>query len=85
MLKKFPIPFFLSWSAVDLLPSNHKLNYGRPGVYGNRASNLILQSSDLIISLGTRMAIPMIGYVHEEFARGAKIICIDIDKNEIKK
>tara|TARA_X000000950_G_C13880106_1_gene646535 strand:+ start:503 stop:2359 length:1857 start_codon:yes stop_codon:yes gene_type:complete len=85
LLKKFPIPFFLSWSAVDLLPSNHKLNYGRPGVYGNRASNLILQSSDLIISIGTRMAIPMIGYVHEEFARGAKIICIDIDTNEIKK
>ena len=85
LLKKFPIPFFLSWSAVDLLPSNHKLNFGRPGVYGNRASNLILQSSDLIISIGTRMSIPMIGYVHNEFARDAKIICVDIDKKEINK
>ena len=85
LLNKFPIPFFLSWSAVDLLPSNHKLNFGRPGVYGNRASNLILQSSDLIISIGTRMSIPMIGYVHNEFARDAKIICVDIDKKEINK
>ena len=85
LLKKYPIPFFLSWSAVDLLPSNHKLNFGRPGVYGNRASNLILQSSDLIISIGTRMSIPMIGYVHEEFARKSKIICVDIDPSETKK
>ena len=85
LLNRFPIPFFLSWSAVDLLPSNHKLNFGRPGVYGNRASNLILQSSDLIISIGTRMSIPMIGYVHNEFARDAKIICVDIDKKEINK
>ena len=85
LLKKFPIPFFLSWSAVDLLPSNHPMNFGRPGVYGNRASNLILQSSDLIISIGTRLSIPMIGYVHEEFARKAKIICVDIDLKETKK
>ena len=87
LLKKYPIPF-LSWSAVDLLPSNHRFNYGRPGVYGNRASNLILQSSDLIISIGTRLSIPMIGYVHDEFARNAKIICVDIDlkkTNKLKK
>ena len=85
ILKKFPIPFFLSWSAIDLINTNHKLNFGRPGVYGNRASNLILQNSDLIISIGTRMSIPMIGYSHEEFARDAKIIQVDIDKNELFK
>ena len=85
LLKKFPIPFFLSWSAVDLISSNHKLNFGRPGIYGNRASNLILQSSDLIITIGTRMSIPMIGYVHDEFAREAKIICVDIDSKETDK
>ena len=70
---------------MDLLPSNHQLNFGRPGVYGNRASNLILQSSDLIISIGTRLSIPMIGYVHDEYARDAKIICVDIDTRETKK
>ena len=85
LLKKIPIPFFLTWSAVDLVESNHKLNFGRPGVYGNRASNLILQSSDLIISIGARLSIPMIGYVHDEFARSAKIINVDIDLKEINK
>jgi acetolactate synthase-1/2/3 large subunit len=85
VLKKYPIPFFLSWAAVDMIDSDHKLNFGRPGVYGNRASNLILQNSDLIISVGTRMAIPMIGYSHEELARKAKIIHVDIDKTELLK
>jgi acetolactate synthase-1/2/3 large subunit len=85
LLKKYNIPFFLSWAAIDLMPTNHKLNFGRPGVYGNRASNIILQNSDLIISIGTRLSIPMIGYVENEFARDANVIYVDIDKSEFKK
>ena len=85
LLNKIPIPFFLGWSAIDLITSSHKLNFGRPGVYGNRASNLILQSSDLIISIGARMSIPMVGYVMDEFARYAKLIQVDIDKSEFSR
>jgi len=85
VLKKYQFPFFLSWSAIDMIETNHTLNFGRPGVYGNRASNLILQNSDLIISVGARMSIPMIGYSHKEFARKAKIIHVDIDKTELLK
>ena len=85
LLKKYKFPYFLSWAALDLMPSDHILNFGRPGVYGNRSSNIILQNSDLIISIGTRLSIPMIGYVEDEFARKAKIIYVDIDKSEYKK
>ena len=85
VLKKLPFPFFLSWAGIDLISSDHPFNFGRPGLYGNRASNLILQNSDLIISVGARLSIPMIGYVQDEFARKAKIIQVDIDKNELDK
>ena len=85
LISKLNLPFFLSWSAIDIFDSKHKLNFGRPGVYGNRASNIILQNSDLIISLGTRLSIPMMGYVEKEFARNAKIIYVDIDKSEYSK
>ena len=85
LLKNLQLPFFLSWAAIDLIDSNHKLNFGRPGVYGNRASNIILQNSDLIISIGTRLSIPMMGYVEKEFARDSKIIYVDIDKTEYSK
>jgi len=85
VIKKIPLPFFLSWAGIDLINSKHHLNFGRPGLYGNRASNLILQNSDLIIAVGTRLSIPMIGYVQDEFARKAKIIHVDIDKTELNK
>ena len=85
LLNNLKIPFFLSWAAIDLIDSNHELNFGRPGVYGNRASNIILQNSDLIISIGTRLSIPMMGYVEKEFARDSKIIYVDIDKTEYSK
>ena len=85
LLDDLQFPFFLSWAAVDLINSDHKLNYGRPGVYGNRASNIILQNSDLIISIGARLSITMMGYVEKEFARNSKIIYVDIDKTEYSK
>jgi len=37
------------------------------------------------VYIGTRLSIPMTGYVENEFARDAKIIYVDIDKTEFKK
>ncbi len=84
-LNKFEIPVILSWAAKDLLPHIHKLNFGSAGLYGNRCSNFIVQNSDLIIAIGTRLSIPMIGYEKSEFAREAKIIAVDIDRLELRK
>jgi len=85
LLEKYPFPALVSWAGLDMLDSDHPLNFGRAGVYGNRSANFVLQNSDLVITIGNRMAIPMIGYVHEELAREAKIIQIDIDNMELLK
>ena len=85
LLEKFQFPTLVTWAGIDILDHDHPLNYGRAGVYGNRAANFIAQNSDLIISIGNRFAIPMIGYEHSEFAREAKIIQVDIDKFELEK
>ena len=85
LLDKLSVPVILSWAGIDMLECSHPLNYGRAGVYGTRAANLIIQNSDLVISIGNRMSILMIGYEHSEFARAAKIIQVDIDQDEIKK
>jgi acetolactate synthase-1/2/3 large subunit len=79
------IPFCLSWSAADLLPSDHKLNMGRIGIYGDRAANILLQKADLIICLGTRLAIPQIGYDKSDFGRSATKWIIEIDPTECDK
>lgn len=79
------IPFVLSWSAVDLFPETHPQNIGRGGIYGERATNLSLQRADLLICLGTRLAIPQVGYDKNDFARNASIWVVEIDPNEIRK
>jgi acetolactate synthase-1/2/3 large subunit len=80
------LPALLSWSAIDLLPSGHPLVMGSAGVYGQRAANLILQSCDCLVTIGTRLAIPQVGYDITELARAAgDITVVDIDPTELKK
>ena len=84
-INRFKIPFFLSWSAIDLFPEDHPMNMGRIGIYGDRAANIALQKSDFILCLGTRLAIPQIGYDAKDFARNASKWIIDIDPAECQK
>jgi acetolactate synthase-1/2/3 large subunit len=79
------IPTLLTWSAVDLLPTTHALNYGRPGVQGQRAANFIVQNCDLLVVMGSRLSLLQTGYSRKDFAPHAKIIHIDIDSSETKK
>lgn len=79
------LPATLSWSGIDLLSTNHSCNYGRFGLYGQRAANFIAQNADLIIVLGSRLALPQVGYDFSQFARGAKIVVIDVDELELNK
>ena len=78
-INKTGIPTTLSWSGIDLLNSDHPNFYGRFGLYGQRASNFIVQNCDLLIVLGSRLALPQTGYNFDEFVREGKIIIIDID------
>jgi acetolactate synthase-1/2/3 large subunit len=84
-INKVKIPTMLSWSGIDLLPTNHDFNYGRFGLYGQRSANFIIQNSDLIVVLGSRMSLPQVGYDFNQFARDAKIIQVDIDELELNK
>jgi len=70
-IEQYQIPYIVSWSAIDLFPESDALNIGRVGIYGDRASNIILQQADFLLTLGTRLAIPQIGYDKKDFARHA--------------
>ena len=52
---------------------------------GQRAANFVVQNSDLVIVLGSRLALPQVGYDFSQFARDAKIVVIDIDETELHK
>ena len=79
------IPVLTSISGIDLIPSDHPLFFGRPGILGARAANFIMQNSDLFLVLGTRMGIRICGYAYDTVARAAKKIMVDVDPNELEK
>ena len=86
LIKKFHIPFALTWNADDFLDSNHPLCIGRPGAFGARGSNFIVQNCNLYISIGTRLPYMVTGYDSKDFAREAKVkVMVDIDKKELNK
>jgi acetolactate synthase-1/2/3 large subunit len=54
------------------------------GMHGTKASNLTVSHSDLLVVVGARFSDRVIGNP-KQFARGAKILQIDIDPAEINK
>ena len=79
------IPALVSWSAIDLLDADHPMNFGRSGIYGDRYANMIVQNADLVISIGSRLAIPQLSYDPMDFSRNSRIIVVDIDQRELEK
>lgn len=84
-LKKFNIPLVTTWSGVDSITHNTKSYMGNVGVYGSRPANFVVQNSDFVLSLGTRLDTRITGGVPKNFAREAIIASVDIDKDELNK
>jgi acetolactate synthase-1/2/3 large subunit len=79
------IPVVTTWNALDLLPYDHPLLVGRPGVVALRAPNFAVQNCDLLISIGSRLDNIITAYDPRGFARCAKKVVVDADRNEFDK
>ena len=84
LAEKLMIPVLTAWSH-DVISSDHPLFFGRPGTIGTRPGNMILQNSDLLLVLGSRLNIRQISYNYDAFAPKAFKIHVDIDSEEFKK
>lgn len=82
---KYNLPVVFTYLGIDLLDFTSNNYIGRLGSKGDRAGNFAIQNSDLVISLGSSLSVPVIGHQYEYFAREAKIVTVDIDPNEHKK
>ena len=59
---------------------------GRPGAFGERGSNFIVQNCDFYLSIGTRLPFMVTGYNVNKFAsRSSFKAMVDIDPYELKK
>ena len=85
VLTKLGVPMQFTWNAADYLSSDHPLNCGRPNTWGQLDANLIIQQSDLLVAVGTRLGMMQTGFAWEEFAPMATIFQVDIDPAELEK
>ncbi len=83
LVEETQLPFVTTWGAIDVMPSGHPLNLGRPGVAGQRGANLAVQNCDLLIAVGSHLNIPVTGTMFDAFARTAKVVVVDIDPDEL--
>ena len=85
ILEKIHIPVVLSFNGMDLIPEGHPLLVGKVGIIGQRRGNFVLQNSDCLLSIGSRLNIKIVGYNYKAFAPKAKKIIVDIDEGELSK
>lgn len=85
LIDKLKIPVVTAWNANDTVAYENPYFAGMPGTVGTRPGNFALQNCDLLLSLGCRMNIRMIGYNHFDFAKNAYKIVVDIDERELIK
>lgn len=82
-LETVQIPFVSSWTASDIIHTDHPLYTGRIGMTGQRGGNLAVQNCDLLLCLGSHLSVPLTGTMFDAFAREAKIVLVDIDHDSL--
>ncbi len=77
-------PIGCSLMGISGVPTDHPRFLGMQGMHGHYASSMAMHHSDCIIALGVRFNDRVTGN-REKFARGAKIVHIDVDGAELSK
>jgi acetolactate synthase-1/2/3 large subunit len=86
LVEKTHIPVVFATSAVDTYGARNTWSIGAvAAIGGTRAGNFTVQNADAIICLGCRLSPMTTGSQYEKFGRAAKIVVVDIDKNEHSK
>ena len=85
VMEHLGVPVLTTWKGCDLLPDDHPLYFGRPGVLAQRGANFIQQNADFLLSVGARLDFGQIGYASDTFARAARKVIVDIDPLELQK
>ena len=82
---KVQIPIVGGALQADVCYNGQNMYYGMSGSMGPRVGNFILQNADVILVLGNSLSFKQTGFNQELFAPNAKIVMVDIDRDESKK
>ena len=84
LAEKIDAPIGCSLMGLSAIPTDHRRFLGMQGMHGHYASSMSMHNADVILSLGVRFNDRVTGN-RTKFARGAKIVHIDVDGSELNK
>ena len=85
LTEKLKIPVITAWNAQDVIEYDNPYFCGLQGSIGNRGGNFVVESCDLLLSIGCRLSIRQVTYSYKDFATNSYKIMVDIDEAELKK
>jgi len=79
------LPIMTTWNGADRYSCDHSNYAGRPNTWGQRSSNIILQQTDLLLAVGSRLGLQQTGFNWQQFVPLGEVIQVDIDPAELAK
>jgi acetolactate synthase-1/2/3 large subunit len=80
------VPVVTTWPGLDMIPDNFTFYFGRPGtIASSYVANYLIQECDALLILGARLDLAQIGFRPNDFATQAKVLRVDIDKEEFSR
>lgn len=79
------LPVATTWNGADRLEADHPNYFGRPNTWGQRYANLLMQQSDLLVALGTRLGLQQTGFNWQQFVPSGDVVQVDCDQAELAK
>lgn len=85
MIDTLHVPVETTWKTIDMMGEDDELYLGHPGAMGDRGANLVLQSADLLISIGSRIDTSITAFNEPHFGMNARKVIVDIDQHELDR
>jgi acetolactate synthase-1/2/3 large subunit len=79
------LPVMTTWNGADRLEADHPNYFGRPNTWGQRYANILMQQSDLLLAVGTRLGMQQTGFNWQQFIPLGDVVQVDCDQAELNK
>lgn len=84
-VEKLHIPVITAVNGNDVINHDYEYYCGRFGTHAQIAANTLIQESDFVITIGSRLYVRQTGYNFKEFGKNAYHVHVDIDDAELHK
>jgi acetolactate synthase I/II/III large subunit len=85
LAEQLGIPVLTTLGGLDLIGDDHPLFAGRFGPGGQRNANFVIQTCDLLLTIGASMSVTNIGFNTDSFSPHSTKIVVNSDVEEIRK